>query len=67
MDNCDTTKWAPHIHKASNVSKKLYFGVTTLNWSDIKNNFLECVVSEIGERNREEVKRAIARLLSPKL
>ena len=69
MDNCDTTpsKWSPHIHKASNVNKKLYFGVTTLNWNDIKNSFADCIVDEIGERSRENIKKAIGKLSSPKL
>ena len=69
MDNCDTTpgKWSPHIHKAQNVNKKLYFGVTTLNWNDIKNNFIDCIVAEIGEKSRENVKKAIGKLSSPKL
>lgn len=69
MDNCDTTsgKWAPHIHMASNVKKKLYFGVSTLNWNDIKNNFSECIVGEIGEEHRDGVKKAVSKLISPKL
>ena len=69
MDNCDVKpgKWSPHIHKSSNVSKKLYFGVSTLNWNDVKNNFLECIVGEIGEQNRGNVKKAIGKLSSPKL
>ena len=69
MDNCDTTsgKWAPHIHKAPQVNKKLYFGVSTLNWGDIKTNFYECVVNEIGEDCRNDVKKAVSKLLSPKL
>ncbi|UCD14374.1 MAG: hypothetical protein JSW60_02875 [Thermoplasmatales archaeon] len=69
MDNCDMNpgKWSPHIHKASNVKKKLYFGVSTLNWSDIKNNFLESIVGEIGDRHKESIKKAVGKLLSPKL
>ena len=69
MDNCDTNpgKWSPHIHKASNVKKKLYFGVSTLNWNDIKNNFVDCISSEIGEENRENVRKAIGKLSSPKI
>lgn len=69
MDNCDTTsgKWAPHVHKQPNVNNKLYFGVSTLNWSDIKNNFLECIVDEIGENHRNNVKKAVGKLSSPKL
>ena len=69
MDNCDTNpgKWSPHIHKASNVNKRLYFGVTTLNWGDIKNNFLDCIIGEIGNENKDHVKKAVSKLLSPKL
>lgn len=69
MDNCDIKegKWSPHIHKAENVKKKLYFGVTTLNWGDIKNNFLDVVISEIGKDHEKGVKKAISKLLSPKL
>lgn len=68
MDNCDPSSdnWAPHIHKASNVKKKLYFGVSTLNWSDIKKNFFDCIVSEIGENNKTNVKKAVSKILSPK-
>jgi len=69
IDNCDITpgKWSPHIHKASNVNKKLYFGVTTLNWNDMKNSFADCIVGEIGEKSRGNVKKAIGKLSSPKL
>ena len=69
MDNCDTRpgKWSPHIHMASNVNKKLYFGVSTLNWNDIKNNFLDCIVAELGEQHRNNVKKAVGKLSSPKL
>jgi hypothetical protein len=69
MDNCDIGPgtWSPHIHKASNVRKKLYFGVTTLNWAYIKNNFLDCILGEIGQSNKECAKKAVSKLLSPKL
>ncbi len=69
MDNCETSsgKWAPHIHKAENVNKKLYFGVSTLNWGDIKNNFLDCIIDEMGEKNRENAKKAVTKLMSPKI
>ncbi|KAA0004695.1 MAG: hypothetical protein FE038_01920 [Thermoplasmata archaeon] len=69
MDNCETTpgKWTPHIHKPPNINKRLYFGVSTLNWNDIKNNFLDCIVGEIGEEHREDVKKAIGKLMSPKI
>jgi len=66
MDNCDISNWAPHLHKAPKVDKKLSFGVTTLNWTDIKKNFLECVVDEIGEKNRDHAKKAVNKLTSPK-
>lgn len=69
MDNCDISpgKWSPHVHKASNVSKKLYFGVSTLNWNDIKNNFLDCIIGEMGEEHKEDAKKAVGKLFSPKL
>ena len=69
MDNCDVRpgKWAPHIHRASNVAKKLSFGVSTLNWNEIKDNFLVCIVSEIGPEFAKDAKKAVVNLLSPKL
>jgi hypothetical protein len=69
IDNCEKTpgKWSPHVHKPPQVDNKLYFGVSTLNWNDVKTNFLECIVDEIGEQNREHVKKAIGKLTSPKL
>ena len=69
MDNCDTApgKWAPHIHKAQNVGKKLYFGVSTLNWNDIKDNYRDCIIGEIGQKYSNNVKKAISKLMSPKL
>jgi hypothetical protein len=69
MDNCDISpgKWSPHIHKASNVKKKLYFSMSTLNWNDVKNNLANCIVDEIGEKDRMNVKKAIGKLSSPKL
>jgi len=69
MDNCDTSpgKWAPHIHKASNVNKKLYFGVSTLNWNQIKDNFMNCIIDEIGETHKNSVKKAVGKIASPKL
>ena len=69
MDNCDISpgKWSPHIHKASNVKKKIYFGMSTLNWNDVKNKFADCIVDEIGEKDRKNVKKATGKLSSPKL
>ena len=66
MDNSDTRHMAPGVYKAS--QKKRYdFGVTTLNWNDIKNTFLDFIVDEIGEQHREQAKKAIGKLSSPKL
>ena len=69
MDNCDTRdgKWAPHLHKANNVAKKLYFGITTVNWNEIKENFTSCLIAELGEDHKKPVKKAMAQLASPKL
>lgn len=68
MDNCDIRpgKWAPHIHKASNVAKKLYFGVSTLNWNEIKENFLAVIISEMGDASKKDAKKAVVNLFSPK-
>ncbi len=66
MDNSDTRKITPTVYKAS--SKKKYdFGVTSLNWNDIKNTFLDFVVEEIGENNRKIAKKALGKLTSPKI
>lgn len=69
MDNADATDdtWVPHIYKADAKHKKLDFGVTTLNWNDIKNRFMDYIISEIGEDNRDQVKKAVTKLSSPKL
>jgi hypothetical protein len=69
MDNCDRRpgRWAPHIHRASQVAKKLYFGVSTLNWNEIKENFLSTIIAEIGDTYKADAKKAVVDLLSPKL
>ena len=69
IDNCDisTGRWAPHIHKPPDFNKKQYLGVMTLNWNDIKNNFTDVLVAEIGEKRRGNIKKAIGKLSSPKL
>jgi len=69
MDNCDTTpsRWSPHVHKPPEVNKKLYFAVSTLNWGDVKNNLFECIVAEIGQENKKDVKKAISQLVTPKI
>jgi hypothetical protein len=47
--------------------KKHEFGVTTLNWNDIKTKFADYIVAELGERQRNNVKKAIGKLTSPKI
>ena len=69
MDNANSSAgdFTPHFYTASNIKKKQNLGVTTLNWNDIKNNFLEIVVNEIGEQYRDNTKKALGKLHSPKL
>lgn len=67
MDNANTKQMMPRVYKASSGNKKLDFGISTLNWNDIKMKFTDYVVAELGERKREQVKRAISKLSSPKL
>ena len=67
MDNTDTRQMAPNVFKASTGRKKYDFGVTTLNWNDIKTKFTDYIVAELGEQQRENIKKAIGKLSSPKL
>ncbi len=64
MDNADPKKMMPTLYKASTGRKKHDFGVTTLNWNDIKTKFTDYIVAEIGQK--EKVKKAIGKLTSPK-
>jgi hypothetical protein len=48
------------------VAKKLYFGVSTLNWNEIKENFLSAIIGEIGDEYKADAKKAVVNLLSPK-
>jgi hypothetical protein len=66
MDNSDTRHMAPGVYKA-HAKKRYNFGVTSLNWNDIKTTFLDIVVGEIGEDNRNHVKKALGKLSSPKI
>ena len=66
MDNGDTRNMAPGVYKADK-KKKYNFGVTSLNWNDIKSTFLDIVVGEIGEEHRDQVKKALVKLSSPKI
>jgi hypothetical protein len=67
MDNADTRNMMPRIYKASTGRKKHEFGVTTLNWNDIRTKFTDYIVAELGEKQRNNVKKAIGKLSSPKL
>jgi hypothetical protein len=67
MDNADPRQMMPRLYKASTGRKKHDFGVTTLNWNDIKTKFTDYIVAELGERQRNNVKKAIGKLSSPKL
>lgn len=69
MDNTDTSKgnFKPKIYTAAQLNKKLNLGVTTLNWTDIKDNFLDVIVTQIGEDHRDPTKKALSKLHSPKL
>lgn len=64
IDNADTTRMVPRIYK---MNKVFDFGVTTLNWNDIKMRFIDYIAEEIGENYREDIKRAIGKLASPKI
>ena len=67
MDNADTRQMMPHVYKASTGKKRHEFGITTLNWNDIKTKFTDYVVAELGEKQRNNVKKAIGKLNSPKI
>ncbi len=69
MDNADTSEqdWMPHVYKASNIRKKNSLGVTTLNWNDMKNSFLDYIVSEIGEQHRDQAKKAMGKVSTPRM
>ena len=67
MDNADPRQMMPRVYKASTGRKKHEFGVTTLNWNDIKTKFTDYIVAEIGEKQRNNVKKAIGKLSSPKI
>ena len=66
MDNANARQMMPKVYKASSGNRKMDFGVTTLNWNDIKTKFTDYIVAELGERQRTNVKKAIGKLSSPK-
>ena len=67
MDNADPRQMMPRVYKASTGKKRHEFGITTLNWNDIKTKFTDYIVAEIGEKQRNNVKKAINALSSPKI
>jgi len=67
MDNADPRQMMPRVYKASTGKKKHEFGVTTLNWNDIKTKFTDYIVAELGEKQRGTVRKAIGMLSSPKI
>lgn len=67
MDNANPRQMMPVIYKASTGGKKHEFGVTTLNWNDIKTKFTDYIVTELGENYRGNIKKAITKIQSPKI
>jgi hypothetical protein len=67
MDNADIRQMMPRVCKASSGNRRHDFGITTLNWNDIKTKFTDYIVAELGERQRNNVKKAIGKLSSPKI
>jgi len=67
MDNSDPRQMMPNLFKASTGKRRHDFGVTTLNWNDIKTKFTDYIVFELGENQRDNVKKAISKLSSPKV
>lgn len=67
MDNANPRQMMPSLYKASNRGMKFDFGVTTLNWNDIKTKFTDYIVAELGEEQRDNIKKAIGKLSSPKI
>ena len=67
MDNADPRQMMPRVYKASSGGKRHDFGVTTLNWNDIKTKFTDYIISELGEKQRNNVKKAVGKLSSPKI
>lgn len=67
IDNADARQMMPRVYKASSGNRRHDLGVTTLNWNDIKTKFTDYIVAELGENQRNNVKKAIGKLSSPKL
>jgi len=67
MDNSDTKQMMPSVYKAKTGKKKHDFGITTLNWNDIKTKFSDQIIDELGQIELDNVKKAVSKLSSPKL
>jgi len=67
VDNSDPRQMMPSLYKASTGRKRYDFSVTTLNWNDFKTKFVDCIVEELGEKERGNVRQAISKLSSPKV
>ena len=67
MDNANIKQMMPRVYKGTTASRKMDFGITTLNWNDIKTKFTDYIASEIGEKQRENIRKAIGKLSSPKI
>jgi hypothetical protein len=67
MNNADVRQMMPGVFLASTGKRRHEFGVTTLNWNDIKTKFTDYIVAELGEKQRNNVKKALGRLSSPKI
>ena len=67
MDNADTRQMMPRVYKGASGSRRQDFGITTLNWNDVKTKFTDYIVAELGEKQRKNVKKAIGKLSSPKI
>ncbi len=67
MDNADTRQMMPRIYKPDRQNKRNNFGVTTLNWNDIRTKFTDHIIDEIGKKSENNIKKAVGKLNSPKL
>jgi len=69
VDNSDAKSMMPAYYVATESGrvKKLNVGLSSLNWNEIKNNLVESVVTQFDGIDRENLKKAVGKLHSPKL
>ena len=67
MDNTDTRNMMPGVFKAKTGKKRHDFGITTLNWNDIRTKFTDFIVDELGKKSESNIKKAVGKLSSPKI